>query len=110
MVVLTIPGTSFQDRFLNNDRKPQSNRGGRLGSCPRPTNDAFRDRGLSQCEDYTTSGHFTKTNLDEDGKLQFLLNFQLPSVVLNRGFRPGLSGRVNGGYSFDGGGGGGGAG
>ena len=30
--------------------------------------------------------------------------------MLNRGFRPGLSGRVNGGYSFDGGGGGGGAG
>ena len=106
-----IPGTSFQDRFLNNDRKPQSNTnaGGRLASCPRPTNDAFRDRGLSQCEDYTTSGHFTKTNLDEDGKTPILVEFPT-SAVLNRGFRPGLSGRVNGGYSFDGGGGGGGAG
>ena len=44
-------------------------------SCPRPTNDAFRDRGLSQCEDYTTSGHFTKTNLDEDGKTPILVEF-----------------------------------
>ena len=78
-VVVTIPGTSFQDRFLNNDRKPQdnTNAGGRLASCPRPTNDAFRDRGLSQCQDYTTSGHFTKTNLDEDGKTPILVEFPM---------------------------------
>lgn len=91
------PNTSFQDVFLSNFQQ----RGGTLGSCPRPNDDVFRDQGLSQCEDYTTSGHFKRAT---DG-------IEFPtSAVLNRGFRPGESGRVNGGFGLNGGGGGGGAG
>ena len=105
-----IPGTSFQDRFLNNDRKPQSNTnaGGRLSfvqdllMMPSGIGDYLNVRTIQ------LQVILQKQILMKMERLQFLLNFQ--QVVLNRGFRPGLSGRVNGGYSFDGGGGGGGAG
>ena len=91
------PNTSFQDVFLSNFQQ----RGGTLGSCPRPNDDVFRDQGISQCADYTTSGHFKRAT---DG-------IEFPtSALLNRGYRPGPSGRVNGGFGLNGGGGGGGAG
>lgn len=98
------PNTSFQDRFLTDIEQ----RGGSLGSCPSPNTDVFRDQGLAQCADYTQSGHFKKTSVDANG-VATLVEFPT-SALLNRGFRPGQSGRVNGGYGLDGGGGGGGAG
>lgn len=98
------PNTSFQDLFLTNIQQ----RGGSLGSCPSPNTDVFRDQGLAQCADYTQSGHFKKTSVDANG-VATLVEFPT-SALLNRGFRPGQSGRVNGGYGLDGGGGGGGAG
>ena len=91
------PGTGFDDVFLNEARQ----RGGSLASCPNPPVSVLKDRGLAQCEDYTTSGHFVNAG---DG-------VEYPtSAKLNRGFRPGAAGRINGGFGIDGGGGGGGAG
>jgi len=91
------PGSSFQDVFLSNARQE----GGTLASCPRPTTDVFRDQGLAQCADYTQAGNFTNAS----SGVVFTT-----SAVLNRGFRPGESGRINGGFGLNGGGGGGGAG
>jgi len=91
------PGTGFDDVFLNEARQ----RGGTLASCPNPTSSYWRDRGLSQCEDYTQSGHF----VDPGTGIEYPT-----SAKLNRGFRPGAAGRINGGFGIDGRGGGGGAG
>lgn len=94
---LHTPGTSFDDIFLDEARQ----RGGTLGSCPNPPVSVFKDQGLSQCADYTTSGHF----IDAGSGTEYPT-----SALLNRGFRTGLAGRINGGFGIDGGGGGGGAG
>ena len=91
------PGTSFEDVFISNPRQ----RGGSLGSCPNPTVSVFKDQGISQCGDYTTSGHFKRAG---DG------TEYTASALLNRGFRTGLAGRINGGFGLNGGGGGGGGG
>ena len=91
------PGTGFDDVFLNEARQ----RGGTLASCPNPTSSYWRDRGLSQCEDYTQSGHF----VDPGTGIEYPT-----SAKLNRGFRPGAAGRINGGFGIDGRGGGGGGG
>jgi hypothetical protein len=91
------PVSVFKDIFPNEPRQ----QGGSLGSCPNPTPNVFRDQGISQCSDYTTSGHF----------IDAITGTEYPtSALLNRGFRTGQSGRVNGGFGIDGGGGGGGAG
>jgi len=91
------PGTSFDDIFLDEARQ----QGGSLASCPNPVSSYWRDRGLSQCEDYTQSGHF----VDAGTGIEYPT-----SAKLNRGFRPGAAGRINGGFGIDGRGGGGGAG
>ena len=91
------PGTSFDDVFLNEARQ----QGGSVGSCPNPPVSVFKDQGLSQCEDYTTSGHFIDAGTGTEYPT---------SAKLNRGFRTGLAGRINGGFGIDGRGGGGGAG
>lgn len=75
--------------------------GGSLALCVSPPDDVFRDQGLSQCSDYTQAGKFkdaaTGTEYDE-------------SAILNRGFRLGAAGRINGGWGINGAGGAGGAG
>ena len=91
------PGTSFDDIFLDEARQ----QGGSLASCPNPVSSYWRDRGLSQCEDYTQSGHFVDAGTGTEYPT---------SAKLNRGFRPGAAGRINGGFGIDGRGGGGGAG
>ena len=91
------PGTSFEDVFLFEFRQ----RGGTLGSCPNPPVSVHKDAGLAQCEDYTTSGHF----VDPANGVVYPT-----SAKLNRGFRSGLAGRINGGFGINGGGGGGGGG
>ena len=91
------PGSSPVDVFLADARQ----RGGRVASCPDPKVNYFRDQGIAQCADYTTSGHFKHPN----GGTEFTT-----SAVLNRGFRPGKAGRINGGFGLNGGGGGGGGG
>ena len=89
------PAQSRDDNF-----SPERD-GGALALCVSPPTDVFRDQGLSQCSDYTQSGKFkdaaTGTEYGE-------------SAILNRGFRLGPAGRLNGGWGVDGAGGAGGAG
>lgn len=97
----SAPGLSFNDIFNTDDDRDQ--RGGSLASCPSPLTDVFRDQGLSQCQDYTISGPGRFKNAAS--------GVEFPtSALLNRGFRPGNAGRLNGGFGLDGGGGGGGGG
>ena len=94
---LYTPSTSFDDIFDFEARQG----GGTLGSCPNPITNVFRDQGIAQCADYTTSGYFIDATTGTEYPT---------SAKLNRGFRTGQAGRVNGGFGIDGRGGGGGAG
>jgi hypothetical protein len=97
--VTRAPSLSYDDIFNTDDDRDQ--RGGSLGSCPSPLDDVFKDQGLAQCADYTQSGRFKNAGSGVEYPT---------SALLNRGFRPGNAGRINGGFGLDGGGGGGGSG
>jgi hypothetical protein len=92
------PSGSGQDRFTADVN------GGTAGICPigglGGTN-YFRNIGISDCSDYTSSGHFTTA---DTGKV-----FS-QTALLNRGWRTGIAGRLNGGWGINGAGGAGGGG
>lgn len=91
------PRADFDDNFAFEGAQ----RGGSLASCPNPPTSIWKDQGIAQCADYTTSGHFVDPRTGEVYKT---------SAKLNRGYRPGAAGRINGGFGLNGGGGGGGSG
>ena len=90
---------SGQDRF-----SPIQS-GGVAGICPiggsTSGNSYFRNIGISDCGDYTSSGKF------QDGTTGNVIN---QTANLNRGWRSGVAGRVNGGWGINGAGGAGGGG
>ena len=91
------PSGGGDDRFISDGARSS---GGTLGICPKG-GDYFRNQGFSDCQDYTQSGKFTSS-------INGILYNQ--TALLNRGWRDGNSGRVNGGMGINGAGGGGGGG
>ena len=79
--------------------------GGVAGICPTggdlSGNNYFRRIGLSDCQDYTSSGKFQTSSTGT--------TYQA-TASLNRGWRDGSAGRNNGGWGINGAGGGGGSG
>ena len=95
------PTGGGEDRFIYQGR---NSNGGVLGICPKGGGEGgtyWRTVGLGDCQDYTQSGPFRSAY---NGLLY-------PATAsINRGFRDGDAGRVNGGMGLDGAGGGGGGG
>lgn len=90
----------------NQDKFTADRNGGTAAGCPKGgitgTNVSyFRNIGISDCSDYTTAGKLITADTGEVIE---------QTAVLNRGWRTGVAGRVNGGWGINGAGGAGGGG
>ena len=90
----------------NQDKFTADRNGGIAAGCPKGgslgTNASyFRNIGISDCSDYTTAGKLITADTGETIE---------QTAVLNRGWRTGVAGRVNGGWGINGAGGAGGGG
>jgi len=84
----------------------ESVNGGRAAECPIGGDvftgvSYFRNIGISDCSDYTSAGKFTTADTGQVFE---------DTAILNRGWRSGTAGRVNGGWGINGAGGAGGGG
>ena len=99
-------GVSLSTDGNNQDRFAADRNGGRAGSCPKGgslgnNTSYFRNIGISDCSDYTNAGNLITA---DTGKVIE------QTAILNRGWRTGVAGRVNGGWGINGAGGAGGGG
>ena len=90
----------------NQDKFSADKNGGRAGSCPKggfvgDSASYFRNIGISDCNDYTTAGNLVTA---DSGRVI------TETASINRGWRTGAAGRVNGGWGINGAGGAGGGG